>query len=369
MSRRTRVAFAALCLGLMSACASLSTKPATSLTPEARLASLRHAQLWEPTDIASKDLKAGPQGPGAFAAGETVTCQYVDRKLGGATPKFNCAITPEDEIKVKFGQRNGEVYGEVAATRLLWALGFGADRMYPVRVVCRGCPSKLRGAANGRTGEVVFDPAAVERKAAGKTIETRTDEGWTWDELDLVDEAAGGAPQAHRDALKLMAVLLQHGDNKPAQQRLTCLEKEKQGEPGIRPHGESLCEHPFMLINDLGLTFGRPAYLNRSALESVNFKRWSETPVWVKDEGCVGNLPMTLTGSLHDPVIGEAGRQFLANLLAQLTDRQLHDLFEVSRFTMRVPEDSPAPKSIVTIDNWVSVFKQKRDAIAGRHCS
>jgi len=359
-------------MGLPSACASVIGKPARSfsLTPEARLAILRRAQIWESTDIQSKDLKAGPQGSGAFAPGETITCQYVHRTLGGNSPKFQCAITPDDEIKVKFGQHNGEVYGEVAATRLLWALGFGADRMYPVRVICEGCASKFGGTGQGHAGEVVVDPAAVERKASGKTIETRTDEGWTWRELDLVDEAAGGAPQAHRDALKLLAVLLQHGDNKPQQQRLSCLDKERDKERDQEPGSRTLqCEHPFMLINDVGMTFGRSDLLNRAPIESVNFKRWSETSVWKNDEGCVGNLAKSLTGSLHDPVIGEAGRQFLSSLLAQLTDRQLHDLFEVSRFMMRVQENGDEQAQAVSIDAWVSAFKQKRDDIAARHCS
>src|SRR5207253_2268333 len=75
-------------------------------------------------------------------------------------------------------------------------------------------------------------------------------------------------------------------------------------EPSIRnddadePTGAELCLHPFMLINDLGLTFGRVDILNRDPLESVNFERWSQTPIWKKDEGCIGNLPKSLTGSL-----------------------------------------------------------------------
>jgi hypothetical protein len=371
--RQGRLVSAALAVSVMGACASLGAhqqaKAAKPLTEEDRLAVLRRSQVWARTDVPAMDMKAGPQGPGAFAPGETVTCDYVDRKLGGNTPKFACAIAPEDEIKVKFGLHNGEVYGEVAATRLLWALGFGADRMYPVRVVCRGCPSKLGGAPGESRREMVFDPAAVERKAPGKTIETRPEEGWSWKELDLVDEAAGGAPQAHRDALKLLAVLMQHGDNKSQQQRLSCLDKEKEKDGEIEPHGELRCEHPFMLINDLGLTFGRVDILNRDQLESVNFKRWSETSIWEKDPGCVGNLPKSLTGTLHDPVIGEPGRQFLADLLSQLSDNQLHDLFEVSRFALRTPS-KPADAPVgVTVDDWVGAFKQKREAIAARHCS
>jgi hypothetical protein len=321
----------------------------------------------------------------------------VDRKLRGSTPKFACALSRDDEVKVKFGQKNGEVYGEVAATRLLWALGFGADRMYSVKVICRGCPSKLGGRHGERKGELIFDPAAIERKAAGKTVETRPDEGWSWKELDLVQEAAGGAPSAHRDALKLLAVFMQHGDNKPSQQRLVCLDKEpdkaketkgkggtteqplkagksdsrQRDEAGVgepEPERGALCLHPFMLINDLGMTFGRDDILNRGDLGSVNLERWAQTPIWKKDERCIGNLPKSLTGSMHDPVISEAGRQFLADLLAKLSDAQIHDLFEVARFTQRTLKEPPLNPEGATTDDWVAAFKTKRDEIATRHC-
>lgn len=111
----------------------------------ARAALLRHAQVWRPTRISTMDLKRGPQGPGAFAPGARVTCDFVERDLSGKSPKFACRIGADDEVKVKFGGTNGEVYGEVLATRLLWALGFGADRMYPVNVICRGCPREFAG--------------------------------------------------------------------------------------------------------------------------------------------------------------------------------------------------------------------------------
>ena len=112
------------------------------------------------------DLKAGPSGPGAFPFRATVVCEYSDKKLNGLSPKFACVIGRDDEVKVKFGGNNGEVYGEVLATRLLWALGFGADRMYPVNVICRGCPAEFLGIERPN-GESRFDPAVIERKPAG----------------------------------------------------------------------------------------------------------------------------------------------------------------------------------------------------------
>ena len=255
------------------------------------------------------------------------------------------------ELKVRYGRDNGEVYAQVAATRLLWALGFGANRMYPVRVVCRGCPADpFKGRAPADASKsVVFDPATIDVKADGKTIETKPDEGWSWKELDLVDETAGGAPQAQRDALKLLAALIQHSSNKAINQRILCLD-------------EPACGYTLMMLTDVGKTFGRANALNDDDTGAVNFKAWSRTPVWKEPAAdCVGNLGWSLTGTLHDPKIGEAGRKFLADLLDQLTDIQLHDLFAVARVTQRDPS--------ATIDDWVAAFKQKRTAIDNARCA
>jgi hypothetical protein len=367
--------------------------PLKGLTPQARLAAIRRAQVWTKTDVPSMDLRAGPQGPGAFAPNETVHCDYVKKEMSGNSPKFTCVIAKSgdkgasaesgeksagakgddkgdkdkaekdkaDEVKVKYGQANGEVYGEVAATRLLWALGFGADRMYPVRVVCRGCPSDPKKNPNERRSEAVFDPAAIERKMSGKTLETRPDSGWAWPELDLVDEAAGGAPRAQRDALKLLAVFMQHTDSKPAQQRLMCVAEHA-------PADDGACPQSFMMLNDVGLTFGHANVFNRNAPGGVNFDEWSHVQVWTDPKGCVGNLPKSMSGSLNNPVISEAGRKFLADLLVQLSDAQLHALFDVARFPLRSGLGGDANRN-VTVDAWVDAFKKKRDEVVNRSCS
>jgi len=236
--------------------------------------------------------------------------------------------------------------------------------MYPARVHCRNCPASIASAGvRGDNGEVVFDPAVIERKAHGREIDTKDQTGWDWKELDLVDEASGGAPLAHRDALKLLAVFIQHTDSKSEQQRLVCLDKAKEGEDA-----ES-CAHPFMLINDLGMTFGRADFLNRGPQGSVNFQRWSQAAVWKTKNGCIGNLPKSMTGTLNDPVISEAGRAFLANLLNQLTDAQIHDLFDAAKVALRpaAPDEKGSPS--MSVDEWVTVFKLKRAEIADRRCA
>ena len=111
---------------------------------ENREAIIARSEVWMPSDIPSLNLKTGPAEPDAFALGATITCKYLDKKMSGMSPKFPCETPEGDELKVKYGGANGEVYGEVMSSRLLWALGFGADRMYSVRVICQNPRHKQR---------------------------------------------------------------------------------------------------------------------------------------------------------------------------------------------------------------------------------
>jgi hypothetical protein len=325
-----------------------------------RTSVLERAQVWTSTDISSADLFAGPNGPGAFTPGQTVNCDYIKETLSGHSPKFSCRLDDGDRVKVKYGGTNGEVYGELMATRLLWALGFGADRMYSVNVICRGCPRDLGGIARPRD-EQRFAPAVVERKMAGGEWSGEGGSGWSWSELDLTDASAGGATLEQRDALKLLAVLMQHTDSKPEQQRIVCL--------GQKHDDRSSCDHPFLMINDLGMTFGRANRSNADPPGSVDLAEWRKVPVWRDSTGCVGNLPRSFSGTLDNPVISEEGRRFLASLLARLSDKQLHDLFDAARVDVRLREPGHALSGFPTIDEWVDAFKDKRQQIESRHCA
>jgi len=186
-------------------------------------------------------------------------------------------------------------------------------------------------------------------------------DSWSWQELETVDEKAGGAPRAHRDALKLVAVFIQHTDSKPEQQRLMCLDD---GETGGQP-----CAHPFMLLQDVGVTFGQANTFNANSTGSMNFGAWSRTTVWKDATTCIGNLPKSFTGTLDNPAISEEGRRFLADLLGRLSDSQLRDLFEVSRARLRLRSPMDPKSGVSSVDDWVDVFKRKRDEIANRSCT
>ena len=361
-SVRWDVACLALSLAL-SGCAHLGIgeahlPPGEALTSKERVDAIRRAEVWSPTDIPSLDIKAGPHVKRAFAFNQWVDCVYKESDLGGHSAKFECTTKQGTKVRVKYGRENAEVFGDVLSTRLFWALGFGAVRMNPVRVRCHGCPREsLNGTA--KAGDVMeFDPATIKQWVQGRAMETKPDSGWKWSELDMIGPEAGPAARAHRDALKLLAAFVQHTDSKSPQQLILCPKGEEVGKTG--------CRHPVLMVSDLGLTFGSASLLIKNE-HSAHFARWSQTPVWKDPDQCVAELGRSLTGTLGKPQISEAGRQFLAGLLAQLRDSQLRALFETGRVEL-LPRDPGKDDAPARIDEWVAAFKRKRADIVDHRC-
>jgi hypothetical protein len=358
-----------LTLSLSSACAHAHAKAPSGprkldhLTPQLRAEYIRRAAVWHPTKIASMDLLRGPQGEGSFEPDQPVTCDYAtpEKRLTGDTPKFLCDLSGGDVVKVKYN--SGEVYAEVAASRLLWAIGFGTERDYPVQVTCRNCPIEpWFWSSEPRVAVSKFAIASIQRKLEGKEIGLPNLEGWAWPELDQVDETVGAAPRAQRDALKLLAVFLQHSDSKARNQGFICLADGVVKDEA----GNEECKKPLMYIHDVGLTFGKATYLNNTR---VDLKAWQSQPLW-KDPGqCVANQKKSLSGTLVDPRISEAGRKFLADLLVQLSDAQIRDMFMAARIE-RLEQKIRAPQGErkVTVDDWVQAFKKKRDEVVNQRC-
>jgi len=302
---------------------------------QARDNALASARVWrQPAlPIGTFDFAANP--PNGWRPDEDVACRFVAEPVSGTTPKFDCQLPNGDVVKVKYGKANEEIYSEVAASRLLAALGFGADQMFVVRSVqCDGCPRSphlaLRCLAKtgvgwpcflGKPGYGTVRPvphAVIERRMAGRAIEVTDGQGWAWFELDKVNPAHGGAPRRDIDAFRLIAVLLSHWDNKAANQRLVCLPE------GQRPDGS--CAAPFAIMQDLGAEFGP---------RKVDLPSWRRTPVWADAKTCrvsMRHLPWG-GGTFPDAHITEEGRLFLLGLLEQLTQPQLETLFSASRIT------------------------------------
>jgi len=355
-------------------------------TSKERIEYIRRGRVWDPTEVSSKDLYRGPLGKVKFAVDQEIPCDFVPKPLAGWTEKFLCRLEDGRIFKVKYEEsgKYKEVYGEVLGTRLFWALGFHADRMLPVRVTCRGCPRHPWEYVDARKskhhldeqglirsfppeaeiGTYTFDPAAMEETLDAEPIEERKDQGWRWKSLKQVDESLGGATMAEIDALKLLNAFVQNADNKSKQNALVCPRNELSEDDA----GRVTCRRPILYVDDLGSVFGKGGFTTGHD-GRVDYEGWKDRAVWRDRESCKARLASIMwilrTSTLRDPVISEAGRALLARQLEQLSDAQIADLFRAARIE-RLHEtisDSASGRREVTVEDWVELFKRKRDEI------
>lgn len=320
------------------------------VTPQVRQALIRKAKVWAPTHIPSLDLLNGPDEAGDLPFNAVHECRYVRKKRTGTSPKFHCQAPHDESRKVKYGSGNSEVYATVASNRLFWALGFYVNRNYPVQVHCPDCPRNPWDNPDGAPGDRLFNPAILEHLIPGFKIEEpgRKNQGWSWPELDLVSESAGGATRAEIDALKLLAVFIGHTDSAHRNQRLHCL--------------DAACSQPILYIHDLGTTFGSSVKAQGEPSGSMTYRYWRRDPIWQDPSRCIARLDARESGSdlLRFPKISESGRKFLADLLIQLSDDQIRDLFRASR-AERYDTDA-------SVEDWLRTFKSKRRQIVEHRC-
>jgi hypothetical protein len=278
------------------------------------------------------------------------SCRFLNDPPSGTTSKFNCVVDGGSVVKVKYG-RNPEKQGEMAGTRLLRLMGFPADDVEMVpRLRCYGCPRdpfvtvvagtwtytrELLGPAGFDNGYTDFEWVTIERKFPAPAIETDTVTGWAWWEVRRATHH-----RADLDALRLLAVFMAHWDNKHENQRLVCLD--------AATPGQTDCNRPLLMIQDLGATFGPT---------KVNIGRWPSVPIWVDRATCtVGMRSLPWKGGTFPEVqITEEGRRQLADRLAALTDDQLRDLFQSARF----PEFQTATDDEQDLREWMTAFKHR----------
>ena len=319
-----------------------------------RADALSRAKVWRapPGPLASVDLARNVDE--AFGTDDVVSCRYLFDDSTGWTPKFDCVVAGGEVLRVKYGAANAEVFAETVATRLLSALGFGADRVYVVRAVrCFGCPPApyprwgewWNRLLQARGGYREFVPAVVERPLGGTPVAGSDRRGWSWHELEVIDPARGGATRAERDAFRLMAVFLAHWDNKSENQRLVCLDEPKTLEDG--------CARPFALIQDAGSTFGP---------RRLDLRAWRDAPIWSDVGRCrvdMASMPF-LGGTFPEAEISEGGRRFLAERLGALSRAQVRALFAGARLDSLtdLPVEDRDP------DRWADAFDYRVQQIA-----
>lgn len=307
------------------------------------------------TAIGSLDLSKTPRDPMPMDPATPLTCRHEPNSISGTTTKFDCKLDDGPVVKVKYGSLP-EPRAEIAATRLLAALGFASDHVTWVeRVTCKGCnysPYRIDRLAEfyyarpladwlSQPMTQTFDGVSIERKFEARSINLVSMNGWSFAELDKVDAAKGGATRAEVDALRLMAVFLAHWDNKPPNQRLVCLDTAK------GDSNDPNCAKPLLMLQDVGATFGPT---------KMRLEKWKAAPIWSDASSCrVDFTTMPYHGDGFPAwTISDEGRALLAGRMRQLSEKQVSDLFTAAHF--------PAPET------WVPVFLSRVAEIADRTC-
>jgi hypothetical protein len=125
-------------------------------------------ELWqEPSDLATRDLFAGPGGAGSAPKADAVYV-FVAHKTSGKNPGYDVRSADGRIWSVKLGE---EAQPEVVTSRLLWAMGFHQPPTYFVeRWTLSGLDAGVKPASRFR-----FDPEGYE--PAGE---------WSWYENPFV---------------------------------------------------------------------------------------------------------------------------------------------------------------------------------------
>jgi hypothetical protein len=273
-------------------------------------------------------------------------------------------------------QDERDMYSEVAATRLLWAVGYPADRMYrPRRVHCHRCPrnpfERPTPAEEGRY--TTFGETAVELRYLGdrgETYQAWLEGGWSWgEEVRELRQATGpesftDVQNAHLDGLIVLMNVLEHVSNLPEQNRFVCLRQGMQQVGAFTKY----CSETVLLVHDLGSVFGKKA--------PGSLDVWRGREIWADRERCEPALEFKVhdDDSIRPYFIGEPGRRFVLGLLDQLTDEHLRALFESAGFerfdiTLVPPDEIPSPaRAEIVIDAWIAAFRGKIEQVRGVNC-
>jgi len=136
------------------------------------------------------------------------------------------------------------------------------------------------------------------------------------------------------------------------------------------------------MIQDLGATYGSSGKIT-TRTNKVDLASWSKRRVFKPAVGEAGrklpacrlDITAAFTAGGHanaSAPVGEAGRKFLADQLARLSDAHIRAIFEAARLDALGDKvmwtDPKTGRVLQGLDAWVEAFKQKREQIATARC-
>ena len=263
------------------------------------LASAGYAQknvMWEPVDIPSMDLFDGPGGDAMRP--DLSKIEFIKEEKGGHNKKYRIK---DGSGKVWVAKLGREAKSETAAVRLLHGIGYKTEINYLVPSIT------IPGQGTFQNVRLEARPDHVER----------LDE-WKWKENPFVgtNELQG---------LKIMMVFFTNWDLLDLQNKV------------LRVREEGGVEHHYV-ISDLGATFGKLGNNNlpfffRLGRKTNSPETWSNAGFvsGIKD----GKIDFDFKGKgrgLMDDITVSQGR-WLADLLLQLSDKQIEDAFRAANYS------------------------------------
>ena len=262
--------------------------PSTAQQPTAAKAETG-AILWEQVDIPSRNVFLGPTSEGVVPALERVT--FLGRQPGGNNLKYRIKDANGREWVVKIAD---ESRAEVAAVRLLWAIGYRTEIDH---IVKRLNIEKIGSYKNAR-----FEARPETRKRG---------ERWSWTNNPFMGTR-------ELNGLKLMMALVNNWDLKDENNII------------IQEGGKE-----YYIVSDLGSSFGKLADKSHS-----RSGRSVSKPEDFHESGFIkgvenGVLVLDYRGMGEDLLKGipvEHAR-WLADLLLQLRDEQIADAFRAANYS------------------------------------
>jgi hypothetical protein len=283
-----------------------------------------------------------------------------------------------DQFKIKYlsppypssDARQNEVFTEVAATRILWALGFPADHMYSALAAnCIGCGADPFGSnlkdnkASLHDKPVSFRIVAVERLLPMDPIDPGDDETWSWS--DAAAFYANGWTRQQKvgfDAYRLALAMLTFHNALDSQNRLVCAEWK----PGTNP---KVCARPVILVQDVGSTFGKPGGMGNNS--RGDFADWQGQRVFANPDRCELKYPLK-----NDPTVLKEAQDLLVRRLDNLDRERVKAIFTAARFQMvdqkqlsRLRHSAAGNAEDAALNEWTDAFMQRvAEVRSARNC-
>ena len=285
-------------------------------------AKVHNAVLWrDPGDISSKNLFYGRGGENGQPKPPFT---FLDQDKHDSNPKFDVRDANGHSWRVKLG---AEARPEIAASRLLWAIGYFVEDDYVLpRATIPGL--HLRHTANSvENGDEVINARFARKPGGEKRIAS-----WKWKENPFFGTR-------EFNGLRVMMAVLNSWD----------LKTENNAVYSDKKTGKQL-----FLVSDTGASFGANSVRMKNVNGKGNVKKYaeskfitheSETEVSFGTPAPPNDLLMESGGMLaplyfkrlgYDWIgddIPRADARWIGSLLGQLSHRQLVDAFRAAQFT------------------------------------